>query len=255
MEISFISLQSAAPSIKTWVKVFYTNIESCVIVNGHMSEWFSPQRGCRQGDALSPYLFILCAEILSILLRNNPNIKGIMIDKKEFIVSQYADDTSIFLDGTQKSLSTTMSVLKFYGKISGLNINMEKTKVIWFGSRKNSLITLCPEYNLSWENGFFTVLGVKFTTNLFEMVNINYDAKIEEIKNLFTSWSKRSLSPLGRIVVIKTLAVAKLNHLILSIPNPPHETINVFLNSYGTKQMTKSKETYFYKITNTGVLK
>ena len=116
------------PSLRKWVTLFYTNVESCVIVNGHMSEWFSLQRGCRQGDALSPYLFILCAEILAILLGNNQGIKGINISGKEYLVSQYADDTSLTLDGTRDSLINTMSVLKFYRRISGLNINTEKLK-------------------------------------------------------------------------------------------------------------------------------
>ena len=119
------------------------------------------QRGCRQGDALPPYLFILCAEILAVLIRKNPGIKGIKINGKEYKVSQYADDTSLTLDGTRNSLLNTLSVLKFYGRISGLNINTEKTKVIWFGSRKNSQLVLCPEFNLSWENANFTVLGIK----------------------------------------------------------------------------------------------
>lgn len=124
------------PSIRKWIKLFYTNTESCVIINGHMSEWFFLHRGCRQGDALSPYLFILCAEILAILLRNNDNIKGLKINGKEYIISQYADDTSLTLDGSQKSLINTVSVLKFYGKISGNNDIPEwSTLDIMFGNK------------------------------------------------------------------------------------------------------------------------
>ena len=51
-------------------------------------------------------------------------------------------------------------------RISGLNINMEKTKVVWFGSNKGNHVVLCPEYKLDWNTEIITVLGIKFSTDL-----------------------------------------------------------------------------------------
>ena len=86
------------------MKVFYKNIQSCVLVNGSQSEWSYIQRGCRLGDPLSPYLFILCAEILAVLIRNNDTIFGVKIGGVEFLISQYADGTTLVHDGSEKSL-------------------------------------------------------------------------------------------------------------------------------------------------------
>ena len=86
-----------------WVKLFYTNFQSCIIVNGQLSEWFYLQRGCRQRDLLSPYLFVICADMLATLVWQHDGIRDITIGNVEFLVSQYADDTFI-LDGSQESL-------------------------------------------------------------------------------------------------------------------------------------------------------
>ena len=74
-------------SIRKWVKVCYTNISSAVSVSGHLSAFFNIERGCRQGDPLSPYLFVICAEFLATKIRKNKTIKGISINNIEFKIS------------------------------------------------------------------------------------------------------------------------------------------------------------------------
>ena len=107
-----------------------------------MSTTFELGRGCRQGDPLSPYVFLLCAEILGILIRNNLNIKGINLLNKEFKISQYADDTAIFLDSSEASLKTSLDVLDVFYKLSGLKVNLDKTKAMWIGSMSGSDLKL-----------------------------------------------------------------------------------------------------------------
>ena len=94
-----------------------------------MSDFFRLKRGCRQGDPISPYIFILCAEVLGQMLRNNENITGIKINNKESKLSQYADDTQIFLHGTEISLKETLRTLDIFYLMSGLKINVEKQKL------------------------------------------------------------------------------------------------------------------------------
>ena len=89
---------------KKWINIFYKNTKSYVIVNGQVSTWFSIERGCRQGEPLSPYIFfLLCTEILAIRIRKSPGVTGIKIKDSEYLISQCADDTSIYLDGRRES--------------------------------------------------------------------------------------------------------------------------------------------------------
>lgn len=116
-----------------------------------LSSFFKLGRGCRQGDPISPYLFILCAEILAARIRNNKKIKGIKIDNVEFKLSQYADDTSAFLDGPKTSLEETLTELDLFADISGLKINYDKTQVVWIGAKNTVLTRLKPDGNFHGE--------------------------------------------------------------------------------------------------------
>ena len=213
------------PSFISWINIFQTGSESCIIQNGFMSDFFNLKRGCRQGDPISPYIFILCAEVLGKMIRENEIITGVNINGKEFRLSQYADDTQIFLDGTEQSLKETLNILKKFYSMSGLKINVEKTRAIWIGSLSHSNRQLCREYKLDWSQGAFKILGVTFSVEVFDIWDLNTEQIYNSIESICKNWSKRKLTLFGRITIIKSLALAKFIHLFLALPNPPVELI------------------------------
>ena len=121
------------PSFISWVKTFYSNASSTIQHNGWSSEFFPLSRGVRQGCPLSPYLFILCAEVLGSAIRKEQSIRGINVLGVECKISQYADDTTLILDGSKSSLQKALDLLDIFANISGLHVNYEKTEALWIG--------------------------------------------------------------------------------------------------------------------------
>ena len=151
----------------------------------NLSTFFLKEIGVRQGDALSPYLFLICVELLADGIKANTNVKGIKTKDTEFlnIIGQYADDTFFTLDGSESSLQHCLNTLELYAECSGLKVNIEKTKAIWLGNKSNSKDILLPARKLNWVTDEpFLVLGITFCTELSKIPELNYNKKIEEIR-------------------------------------------------------------------------
>ena len=72
-------------------------------VNGHYSSCFNIDRGVIQGDPLFPCLYLIYAEVLSVMIQENEKIKGMNINNKEVLLSRFAYDTTLCLDGSEES--------------------------------------------------------------------------------------------------------------------------------------------------------
>ena len=92
--------------------------------------FFFLSRGVRQGYLLSPYLFIFCAEVLGNSVRNDTRIQGIKVLDTECKISQYADDTTFILDGSQSSFSRSLYLLDTFALISAVKVNNEKIEAL-----------------------------------------------------------------------------------------------------------------------------
>ena len=166
-----------------WVKVFYKNIQSCILNNGMTSNFFKLERGVRQGDPLSPYLSVIAVETLAIAIRQNSDIKGIYIgDEQETKLLQYADDTTAILADTN-SAKILFELLDRFRSISGLKINCSKTEAMWIGSLKESKE---EHFGIKWPKIPIKALGVYFTYDQKLLKEKNFIERLDSIKNSLT---------------------------------------------------------------------
>ena len=212
------------PNILKWIKSIQVNSYSYIVQNGHISRKILLHRGCRQGDPVLPYVFVLAAEIMATAVREKKTIKGISVHNKEQKISKYADDTTFYLAANEKNLMAALSALQEFEEISGLKINIEKTKIIKIGVWGDSRINFCKGKNLIWTTEF-TSLGILFNIDkMTEITEINMEIKIDEISRIIRIWTPRFLTPIGKMTIIKSLLTSKFVHILLSLPSPKIET-------------------------------
>ena len=87
--------------------------------------------------------------MLAISIRNNSDIKGISVNDEEIKISQYADDTTLILDGSRKSLLSALKMLDDFSKASGLRLNDKKTEAMWIGASIGNENIILPGKDLN----------------------------------------------------------------------------------------------------------
>jgi len=194
------------------IKCIYNKNVSCIVNNGHISRFFNICRGLRQGCPLSPYLFILIVELLAIKIRQAESIQGIKINNCEYKLNQYADDTFVSIINDGHSLNNVFTCIESFSKISGLQLNKDKTEILDLGGNYNCK----PE----WVKAEVKLLGIKINKDVNIMTINNFANKLQDIENCLQMWQMRHLSLIGRIQVIKSLATSKLIHCWSTIPSP-----------------------------------
>ena len=104
-------------------------------------------------------------------------------------------------------------------------VNFLKTQIIWIGSKKYSQDLIKTKWKLKWEVSWFKLPGIQFDTDMSKMKEVNYiyKDKLDKLKTKIKNWQQ--LTPMNKITLIKTLLILMLNHLFISLRNPPDKTI------------------------------
>ena len=103
------------------------------------------------------------------------------------LLSQFADDTTLCLDGSEESFKESIQTLKKFAFFCGLKLNNDKTQVVWIGSKKNSKVQYLRDMNFCWDPGIFQVLGIKFSTDTTQISLISFVGKISEMRKILNN--------------------------------------------------------------------
>ena len=147
-----------------WIQILLQNQESCVINGGTTTNYFKLERGTRQGDPISAYLFILVLEIAFLFTMKNENIKGLNVFEKTFFYTAYADDTTFFLKD-EKSVIEVIKIFDTFSMFSGLKPNKSKCEIAGIGALKGVQVALCGMECIDLTNKAIKILGVCYSYN------------------------------------------------------------------------------------------
>ena len=181
--------------------------------NGFSSSHFDVQRGVRQGDPLSPYLFIVALETLAIYIRSSDEIKGINIwNEQEIKLTVFADDMTTFLKDDQ-SVEKLLHVLNDFGRCSGLNLNESKLEACYLGTSSPADFQLNVDIKSCIE-----ILGIFFSYDKKDAAKLNFESILKSLKKKLNLWKWRSLTVLGRVQIVKTFAISKFLYRASQLP-------------------------------------
>ena len=155
----------------------------------------SLSRGVCQGCPLFPLLYVPGSEVLAVNIRANPAITGLSLpgaSARLSPITQYADDTSLIV-GSDRSIRAVFDTYSLFEKGSGAKLNHSKSKGLWLGSWSGRQD---PPVSLDWTSSKIKVLGVFIGPgNLDED---NWRPRTDAVKNVLSSWARRTLSYGGR---------------------------------------------------------
>lgn len=204
-----------------WIMECISSVTFSVLINGSPEGLITPERGIRQGDPLSPYLFILCAEVLSHMMNQaqaTRSLIGVKISNQEPTINHllFADDSLFFSLANTKTGRALKKILELYEEVSGQAINLNKS-TITFGSKVSPSVKTHMRNLLGIHNdggmGKYLGLPEQFGSKKSEM----FAYIVDKVQKVTQGWHQRYLSHGGKEVLLKEIVLAM-----------PIYTMNVF---------------------------
>ncbi|MCI11277.1 LINE-1 reverse transcriptase like, partial [Trifolium medium] len=191
---------------RRWIRACVFQSTMSVLVNGSTTEDFNVSKGLRQGDPLSPFLFLIVAEGLTGLMNkamDNSLFQGYKVSNNiSFHTLQFADDTIIVGEDSWDNLWSIKIVLRSFELVSGLKVNFYKSKLYGINLDDSFLRAASSFLNCGVESIPFRFLGIPVGANLRRRATWLHI--LELMKKRLSAWNGLHLSIGGRVTLINS---------------------------------------------------
>jgi hypothetical protein len=201
-----------------WMHSLLSSSKSAVLVNGCPGPWINCKRGLRQGDPLSPYLFLLVAETLQRLITKANEIRHPTEDSLPCAVLQYADDTLIVFRAETSAAVKLKEILDQFAAMSGLHINFDKSTLVPIHANAD-LIQQCVQV-LGCSQGSFPQQYLGLPLSASKLPVSAFNMYIQRTDKFLGSWQADLLNPMGRLVLVNSVLDSILVYLMSSLQLP-----------------------------------
>ena len=194
---------------RKWIKECVSTATASVLVNGSPTEEFSLKRGLRQGDPLSPFLFLLAEEGLNVMMKSmveNFFFTGYGVGQANDIVVphlQFADDTLLLGAKSWVNVRALRAVLFLFALMSGLKVNFHKSLLVGINIADSWLTEAASILHCKVGKVPFLYLGLSIGGDPRKLAF--WDSVLIKIKSRLMGWQSRFLSFGGRLVLIKSV--------------------------------------------------
>ena len=185
-----------------WVSLFFNHITVCTQNCGYHAPWFEKSRSVNQGCNISPSLYLLVGQLLTSLIKNHKEINGIKIGETEMLISQFADDTDLYLPFDKIVLNAVIECFQCIETSTGLTVSYEKTTLYRIGSIADSNAKFYTTKSLKWSNEAINTIGVALHKMELER---NFDNIQHKMNTVTKMWWYRKVTLLGKVLIVNAL--------------------------------------------------